>query len=348
MSFRSVARRLVAAVRRAVRLGADRRDDHEADGDPRTDGGVVRPSTGRTGSGVRATLEDRIGDDVVSSAPFWLPPFLLMGFFVYGAVAWNVLISLTDYFRFTGPDYGNLDLEMYRRAVTSPEVQTAAWNTLVLMIGFTVVALAIGLVIAILVDRKIRFENSFRTIYLLPMSLSFVVTAQFWLWMYDFDGVINQSLAVVGIGAIDFIGNQQLVLGAVVFALVWQFSGYTMVVYLAALRAIPTDQFEAARVDGAGVVKMYWRVIVPQLKSATVSASVVLMVFSLKAFDFLFALAGGYRPPNGADILATKMVREAFQQGRWAFGSAIAILLFLMALGVIGPYLYYEYRNDNL
>ena len=334
--------------------GTDRDDgpsesDTHAASDTRADGGVVRPSEDRAAdTGLRAVLEDRIGRDVVSSAPFWLPPFLLMGFFVYSAVAWNVLISLTDYFRFTGPDYGNLDLEMYRMAITSPEVQTAAWNTLVLMIGFTLVSLAFGLVIAILVDRKIRFENTFRTIYLLPMSLSFVVTAQFWLWMYDFDGVINQSLAVLGIDAIDFIGNQQLVLWAVVFALMWQFSGYTMVVYLAALRAIPTDQFEAARVDGAGIVKMYWRVIVPQLKSATVSASVVLMVFSLKAFDFLFALAGGYRPPNGADILATTMVRKAFQQGRWAFGSAIAIILFLMALGVIGPYLYYEYRNDNL
>ncbi|MFB6243627.1 MAG: carbohydrate ABC transporter permease [Halobaculum sp.] len=320
-----------------------------------TDGGVTQSggagSSGgptRGGSSFRDRLEERVGEDFVESSPFWLPPFLLVGLFVYGAVVWNVVISLTDYEGFAEPNYGQLDFEMYVRAFTSSQVVTAGVNTLLLLIGFTLVSLALGLFIAILVDRNIRFENTFRTIYLLPMSLSFVVTAQFWLWMYDFDGVVNSLLGLFGLGPFAFIGNQSLVLWAVVFALVWQFSGYTMVVYLAALRAIPTDHFEAARVDGASVVKMYWRVIVPQLKSATVSASVVLMVFALKAFDFLFALVGGYRPPNGADILATKMVREAFQNQNWAYGSAIAIILFVMALSVIGPYLYYEYKNDNL
>jgi glucose/mannose transport system permease protein len=323
----------------------DRRGDSDADVAV-TDGGVTRSGSG--GGGLRERLEDRLGEDFVESSPFWLPPFLLVGLFVYGAILWNVLISLTDYEGFADPDYSQLDFEMYRQAFTSQEVITASVNTLVLLVAFTVVSLALGLFIAILVDRNIRFENTFRTIYLLPMSLSFVVTAQFWLWMYDYDGVVNNLLGVVGLGPFDYIGNQNIVLLAVVFALVWQFSGYTMVVYLAALRAIPTDHFEAARVDGASVVKMYWRVIIPQLKSATVSASVVLMVFALKAFDFLFALVGGYRPPNGADILATKMVREAFQNQNWAYGSAIAIMLFVMALGVIGPYLYYEYKNDNL
>jgi glucose/mannose transport system permease protein len=300
--------------------GSATTDEPRIDGsEVATDGGEVKTDGGvqQSDGGLRATLEDRVGEDFLESAPFWLPPVLLVGLFVYGAVLWNAVISLTDYEGFDDPDYFDLDFDMYIQAL-------------------------------IVVDRNIRFENTFRTIYLLPMSLSFVVTAQFWLWMYDYDGVLNNSLGLLGLGPFEFIGNQQIVLGSVVFALVWQFSGYTMVVYLAALRAIPTEHFEAARVDGASVVKMYWRVIVPQLKSATVSASVVLMVFSLKAFDFLFALVGGYRPPNGADILATKMVREAFQNQNWAYGSAIAILLFLMALSVIGPYLYYEYTNDNL
>ena len=89
---------------------------------------------------------------------------------------------------------------------------------------------------------------------------------------------------------------------------------------------------------------MYWRVIVPQLKPATV----VLMLFALKAFSFLYALFGGYRPTKGADILATLMVRQAFQLQRWAYSSAIAIILFAMTLGVIAPYLYYQYKGDHL
>ncbi len=303
---------------------------------------------GALGRGI-ARLNDRFGEDFVESSPFWLPPFLLMGFFVYGAIAWNVLISLTDYEGFGSADYSQLDFEMYARAFGDPTVVQAAVNTFVLLIAFTGICLVFGMLIAILVDRNVRFDNTLRTVYLLPMSLSFVVTAQFWLWMYDFNnGIVNQLLALVNLGPYNFIGNPQLVLGAVVFALVWQFSGYAMVVYLAALRAIPRSHFEAAKVDGASIPRMYWRVIVPQLKGATISAAVVLMVFALKAFDFLYSLVGGYRPPNGADILATKMVREAYQNTNWAYGSAIAVLLFLMALGIIGPYLAHQYRNDNL
>lgn len=299
---------------------------------------------------IRTILDGHFGSDFSESSVFWLPPFLLIGLFVYGAIIWNLLISLTDYEGFaSAPDYSNLDFEMYARALADPGFIDAAVNTLVLLVAFTGGTLLVGLLLAILVDRGIRFENAFRTIYLLPMSLSFVVTAQFWLWMYNYNnGIVNSVIGLFGIGPVSWLGNQAVVLWAVVFALMWQFSGYAMVVYLAGLRAIPDEHYEAAQVDGASTAKMYWRVIIPQLKGATISAAVVLMVFGMKAFDFLYSLVGGYRPPNGADILATKMVREAYSNQNWAYGASIAIVLFGMALAIIGPYLYYEYRRDNL
>nr|WP_082222503.1 sugar ABC transporter permease [Halorubrum halophilum] len=330
------------------------------DGDePRTDGGVVSDGAA-SGPGaesdrgaverLKAAVDNRFGADFVESSIFWLPPFLLMGLFVYGAVIWNLLISLTDYEGFANaPDYSNLDFEMYTRALADSGFIDAAVNTLILLVAFTAGTLAVGLLLAILIDRGIRFENTFRTIYLLPMSLSFVVTAQFWLWIYNYNnGIANSVIGVVGLGPVSWLGNQDIVLYAVIFALMWQFSGYAMVVYLAGLRAIPDEHYEAAKVDGASTLKMYWRVIIPQLKGATISAAVVLMVFGMKAFDFLYSLVGGYRPPNGADILATKMVREAYSNSQWAYGAAIAIVLFGMALAVIGPYLVYEYRRNNL
>jgi glucose/mannose transport system permease protein len=328
------------------------------EGEVRADGGVVSDAPAESApepdrdlrARFEAALDRRFGSDFIESSVFWLPPFLLMGLFVYGAVIWNLLISLTDYQRFANaPDYSNLDLDMYARALADSGFVDAAVNTLILLVAFTAGTLAVGLVLAILIDRGIRFENTFRTIYLLPMSLSFVVTAQFWLWIYNFNnGIANSVIGTVGLGPINWLGNQDIVLYAVIFALMWQFSGYAMVVYLAGLRAIPREHYEAAKVDGASTLKMYWRVIIPQLKGATISAAVVLMVFGMKAFDFLYSLVGGYRPPNGADILATKMVREAYANLNWAYGSAIAIVLFAMALGVIGPYLVYEYRRDNL
>ena len=297
--------------------------------------------------------------DSVRSAPFWLPPFLLIGLFIYGAIIWNIILSLTDFQGLGSPDYSALDIENYVIAFTGgtpswssltvDPVWNAAWNTVVLMVSFSVVCLAVGLVMAILVDQEIRFENTFRTIYLLPMSLSFVVTAKFWLYMYNVEtGLVNLILGVVGVGPIEIVQNPELKLAAVAFALIWQFSGYAMIVYLAGLRAIPTSHFEAARVDGASTIRMYWRVIIPQLRTATVSALVVLTVFSLKAFDFLFSMYGGYQPGPSADILATRMVREAYANGNWAYGSAIAVLLFIMALAIVAPYIYTQYQRGEL
>ncbi|WP_394341746.1 carbohydrate ABC transporter permease [Natronorubrum halophilum] len=306
----------------------------------RTDGGTVEE---------RSTLRRVLDSDMVQSAPFWLPPFLLMGFFVYAAIGWNFLLSLTEYSGFDSPDYSNLGLHNYQKMLDDPGMWAATRNTLVLLVGFTVVCLIVGLVLALLLDREIRFSRSFRTIYLLPFALSFIVTAQFWRWMYNpNNGIINQFFGLFGLGPYSWLGSPRLVLGSVIFALVWQFSGYTMIIYLAALRSIPTDQYEAARADGASTFRMYRRVIIPQLRPAMVSASVVLVLFALKAFDFLYAISGGYRPRRGADILATKMVRESFGRSEWAYGSSIALLLFVLSLAVIAPYLYSQYKRGNL
>ncbi|WP_330633334.1 carbohydrate ABC transporter permease [Halocatena halophila] len=295
------------------------------------------------------TLLSNVSDEFLGSLLFWLPPFLLMGFFVYGAIGWNFVISLTETSGFGGVDYSQLDIEQYTRAFGDPTFINATTNTFVLLITFTAVCLAIGLLLAIMMDRKLRFDNGFRTIYLLPMSLSFVVTAQFWLWMYNYDnGLINIIISSLGFSKYQWISNPDLVLSAVIFALVWQFSGYAMVVYLAGLRAIPQEQYEAARTDGANTLRLYQRVIIPQLKGATISASVVLMVFALKAFDFLYSLTGSYIPPKGSDILATMMVRQAFRINNQAYAAAIGIMLFALALAIITPYLTYQHRRGEL
>ncbi|WP_136687633.1 carbohydrate ABC transporter permease [Halorhabdus amylolytica] len=303
-----------------------------------------------TGSDRRERLRQFWKSDFVRSSPYWAIPLAIMGLAVYGGIIWNFLISLTDYEGFLQPpDYGHLDFEMYARALGDPAVFSTGKNTFVLLLAFTTVSLVLGLFLAILLDRDLRQKNTVQTIYLLPMALSFVVTAQFWLWMYNYDnGLVNTIVGLFGLGPYNWIGDPQLVLGAVIFALIWQFSGYCMVVFLAGLQSIPTDQFEAARVDGASIIKTYWRIIIPQLKSASVSAAVVLMIFALKIFTFLYAMFGTYRPPKGTDVLATLMVRQAFNLQNWAYAAAIATILLTMALVVVAPYLYYQYRARAL
>ena len=340
-----------------------------ADG-TRTDGGVTDGVAGDlpgdAAAGEVSPVTRLRRSEFVRSIPFWGPPGLLVLVFVYGAVGWNVLISLTGWQGLGQPEYGDLSLGAYRRLLGDPSFASAFWNTAVLLLLFTALSLLLGLALAVLIDRDIRFENTVRTVYLLPMSLSFVVTAIFWRWMYNpVDGLINEAIrgagravdAAVFWTAVDFgvadaltqawISDPRFKLYAIVFALMWQFSGYCMVVYLAGLRAIPTAQYEAARIDGASAVRMYLRVIIPQLRASTMSAAVVLMVFALKAFDFLFVLFG-VNPGESADILSVMMYRVAFDRRQWAYGAAIAMVLFAMALSVIGPYLYLQYRRGDL
>jgi glucose/mannose transport system permease protein len=356
-------------MRRAIlgRLAGDATPDEEPP-DPavRTDGGVTGDAA--EGPGDAAVAEPSWATRIrrnqfIQSLPFWGPPGLFVVIFVYGALGWNFLISLTGWEGLGQPEYGDLTLAPYARMFEDASFLFAFRNTIVLLVVFTVLSLALGLVLAILIDRDIRFENTVRTIYLLPMSLSFVVTAIFWSWMYNPRiGLVNGLLGAVG-GALDaavfwtalpvdvltqaWLADPRFKLAAVIFALMWQFSGYCMVVYLAGLRAIPTAQYEAARIDGASSLRMYRRVIVPQLRASSMSAAVVLMVFALKAFDFLFVLFGT-EPGRSVDILSVMMYRVAFDRRQWAYGAAVAMVLFAMAVSVIGPYLYLQYRRGEL
>ncbi|WP_222919195.1 sugar ABC transporter permease [Natrinema sp. SYSU A 869] len=305
-------------------------------------------------SATEGTAESRtiLDSDFVQSMPFWLPPTLMVLLFVYGAIGWNVVISFTGWSGLGQPEYANFTLEMYRQLPADQNFRKSFINTVVLLVSFTGVSLVVGLGLAVLVDRKIRFENAFRTIYLLPMALSFVVTAIFWSWMYrsgEDAGLVNTTLQAVGLDALaqDWLGDPRFKLAAVIFALVWQFSGYCMIVYLAGLRSIPDDHYEAARIDGASTLTLYRRVIIPQLRSSTIGAVVVLMVFALKAFDFIYVMFGT-NPGRSVDILAVTMYREAFAKTQWAYGAAIAVVLFLLALSIIGPYAYTQYKRGAL
>lgn len=290
--------------------------------------------------------------DFLRSLPFWGVPTLLLGVFVYGGILWNFVLSLTDFEGLSLPTYDvtNFDFEMYAELFSDSSFWTATQNTVAFLVAFTVITLIVGLLLAILLDQKIRFKGVFRTVYLLPFSLSFVVTGVLWLWMFNYNvGVINSILRGAGLGflAQHWLSNPSLQLGSVVIALVWQYSGYAMVIYLANLQRIPTEHYEAAKIDGASWFSTYREVIIPQLNSAAVSIAVVVMVFALKAFSWLYVVFGD-NPGPAADILATMMYREAFVANQWAYGAAVGTLLFAVSIAIVGPYLFWQYRRGEL
>jgi glucose/mannose transport system permease protein len=267
-------------------------------------------------------------------------------FFVYGLIGWNVLLSFTESkgliisYEFAG-------LQQYEKAVKDPVFYVALRNNMLLISLFIPGSICLGLVIAMLLDIVGgKVESALRALFLLPFSLSFVVTAAMWAWMYNYTfGVANTLLSLLFRGLrVNWLGDPNIAILSIILALVWQFSGYTALLFSAGIKSIPAEQLEAAKVDGASTLQVYFHVIVPQLKPWVLSAFVVLMVFALKAFDFIYVLTNG-GPGVSTYVLALLMYRRAFFETDFPYGAALATILLSVVVAVVVPYLVSSVRR---
>jgi glucose/mannose transport system permease protein len=292
-----------------------------------------------------------------------LPSIILIGIFVYGFIGWTTRVSLSKWDG-VEPDYTWVGLENYRLLFTDAGGISARrfsidlWNTFFFTIFFLLICVGVGLLLAILLDQKIKGEGIFRTIYLFPMALSFVVTGVVWQWIFA-PGTgsrargINALLGIVGLDALKWkwytdtttIGPFHVALIPVILAASWQMIGYTMAMYLAGLRGVPEELREAARVDGATEVGIYRHIILPILQPITLSALIVLGHISLKIFDLIYTMTGK-GPAFATDVPGIFMFETTFQGNHYSQGAAISIIMLLMVALIIIPYLVYSLRRE--
>jgi glucose/mannose transport system permease protein len=355
-----------------------------------------------------------------------LPSLVLVGIFVYGFIGQTIYISLTDWGQGAAlaenPQMHLIGFDNYKELFTGflharfrQDLVNAFFYTVSLVVG----SLVLGLFLAILLDRQPRGEGLFRTLFLYPMSLSFVVTGTIWRWLLAPEGGINVLPTFVGLPAAQFrwISSRDQVLSfnwqslpamtallvaavliflswrtwragrprrtlatlapavllilwavfgqrwvpqmlpiperhgfnlatiGVILAAIWQFSGYTMALYLAGLRGVSEGLHEAARLDGATELQYYLRVAIPILKPITLSAVIILAHISLKMFALIFAMAGPDNASTGHP--AVLMYLTTFRGNKFALGAAIAVILFLLVALFIIPYLVSSYREQR-
>ncbi len=266
--------------------------------------------------------------------------------FVYGFIGWSAFISLTDW-RGLIPSYEIVGLKQYASLMAHPRFQRDMINTGVFTLIFLAGNLFFGLVLAALLDRRLRGTNFFRNLFMFPMAVSFVVSGTVWVWIFNPNSGLNAVFQLFGFdsGKWGWITDPKMAMYCVAMAAIWQMAGFTMAQYLAGMKGVSDDIREAARIDGAGEVQVFRHIILPQLWPVTVGAIVVLSHISLKIFDLIFVMTQG-GPARATDMPGIFMFETTFRGDFFARGAAIGIVMLIMAALLIIPYLVYSRRMD--
>jgi glucose/mannose transport system permease protein len=272
------------------------------------------------------------------------PSFVLSFLFIYGLIAWNGYLSLSASRLL--PNYAFVGLDQYAALFASERWWVALRNLGLFGSLFVAGAMVLGLLMAILLDQKIRAEGVLRTIYLYPMALSFIVTGTAWKWILNPGLGLEHVMRSWGFAGFtfDWLVNPDRAIYTVVFAGVWQSAGFVMAMFLAGLRGVDDALIKAAQIDGASLPRIYWHVIIPSLRPVFFSCLMVLSHLAIKSFDLVIALTGG-GPGFATDLPATYMYSMAFSRGRIGLGAASASFMLATVAAIVVPYLYSELRT---
>ena len=271
------------------------------------------------------------------------PSFIAVLIFVYGFIGWTAWVSLTR--SKLMPRYEIDGFIQYKRLFASPRWDTAMDNLYIFGGLFICISMVLGLLLAIMLDQRIRIEGALRTIYLYPMALSMIVTGTAWKWIMN-PGLGVQEM-VRGWGyesfTFDWIVNPDMAIYAVVIAGIWQSSGFVMALFLAGLRSVDGEIIKAAQVDGTPTSRIYTAIIIPSMAPIFLSAFIVLAHLAIKAFDLVIALTGG-GPGYATDLPATYMYAMAFSRGDLGQAASSAMVMMAVVFAIVVPYLYSELR----
>ena len=272
------------------------------------------------------------------------PTTIVMIVCMYGFIAWTGLLSLTKSRMM--PQWEFVGLDQYVRLFNNPRWHVAVDNLFIFLILFILIALVLGLLLAIFLDQKIRNEGVIRTIYLYPMAISFIVTGTAWKWILNPGLGIEKLVNDLGFVGFEFrwLVESDMAIYTIVIAAVWQSSGFVMALFLAGLRGVDDNLTKAAKIDGASTIRLYWHVILPLMRPVFFTAIVILTHIAIKSFDLVQALTGG-GPGYSSDLPANFMYTFSFNRAQIGMGAASAMIMLFGVLAVLIPYLYSELRE---
>jgi alpha-glucoside transport system permease protein len=261
---------------------------------------------------------------------FLTPALLLLGAYLVIPTILTFYISLLD-----GRSQAFVGLTNYTTLLTTKDIGEAFRNNLFWLVGVTGVSVSLGLLIAVLADR-VRYEPVPKTLIFLPMAISFVGASVIWKFIYAFRpagtdqiGLLNGVVTSLGFAPIGWLVERSLNNFALIAIMIWLQTGFCMVLLSAAVKGIPQEMLEAARLDGANEVQIFWRMIVPTIRSTLLVVATTTILLVLKVFDIVYVMTAGNQ---GTEVLASLMFKEMFSFRHYGRGSAIAVILLLAVI----------------
>jgi multiple sugar transport system permease protein len=254
---------------------------------------------------------------------------------LFGAVpiVWSAVMSFQKSNLLT-PSTPFVGLKNYRQLVHDPIVGQAIQHTLIYTALFVPGTMIVGLFLAVAMNRQIRFISVYRTAAFATMAISTISEAIVFIWLFDPSyGVVNYFLSLVGIPAQPWANSPSEALYVIVIMTIWGWTGFSVVIYLAALQGVPQTLIEAAAIDGAGPWRTFRRVTLPLLSPASLFLAVWLTINALQLFDEVYLSTQG-GPLHATTVLVYYLYEQGFQNFNFGYASAIAYFLFLIIIVV--------------
>lgn len=261
---------------------------------------------------------------------FIAPNIALFTAFSFLPLLYAIYVSFHDWTLIGEPEF--VGIRNYLRLVHDPLFWRALTNTLLYATGTVPTSMAIGLLLALGLNRRMPARAFLRSLYFLPLVVSAVATGTIAAWMFnDNYGVLNAIIVRLGGSRIPWLSSPFWALPSLILTTLWVRVGFCMVVYLAALQSIPQMYYEAARIDGAAALTQFRHVTLPLLKPATFLLLVLSIIYSFHVFDLIYVMTGG-GPGFSTTMLVQYIFRAAFVTGEMGYASAVGIALYAMIL----------------
>lgn len=269
--------------------------------------------------------------DSLAAGLFLFPSAAIFAVFVFFPLAYTLWLSSTDW-NLISPEIKFIGFKNYSRLASDPLFWKVLSNTVVFS-AFTVGAsVALGLFIAVSINRKIAGRTLYRTCIFLPYVTATSAMALVWLWIFDPKyGFINMICKAIGLAGPEWLASTSWAMPAIVIMSIWRFTGYIMLIYLGGLQGINGELLEAASVEGAGKTAIFWKITFPLLSPTTLFVIVTTLITMLQNFETVYIMTQG-GPVNSTNMLVLYIYQNAFQFFEAGYASAISVVLFAVMI----------------